>query len=220
MDAPLNGGAFRDIDVLTRPGSVVHALYPSAVVAGNTETSQRVVDVVFGALAKALPNHIPAASCGTMSSVALGSDNWSYYETIGGGSGASAAGNGESGVQCHMTNTLNTPAEALELQYPMRVRRFERARDTGGAGRSRGGDGIVREIEALADCTGTILSDRRTIAPYGLSGGAPAHVGANTLLDPHANRQSVALNGKSHFPLKRGHRLRIQTPGGGGWGVP
>ena len=211
---PLNAGAFRDIEVLTRPGSVVHARYPSAVVAGNTETSQRVVDVVFGALAKALPHIIPAASCGTMSSIALGSSNWSYYETIGGGAGASAAGDGAAGIQCHMTNTLNTPAEALELQYPLRVRRFERAARTGGAGQHVGGDGIVREIEALDDCSGTILSDRRTIAPYGLDGGASASCGVNTLLHPHA----TTLAGKAKFELKRGQRLRIQTPGGGGWG--
>ncbi|CAN5589755.1 hydantoinase B/oxoprolinase family protein [soil metagenome] len=221
-DAPLNGGAFRDIEVRTRPGSVVDAQYPSAVVAGNTETSQRVVDVVFGALASALPDRIPAASCGSMSSVALGTDDWSYYETIGGGSGASAAGEGASGIQCHMTNTLNTPAEALELQYPLRVRRFERAASTGGAGRFHGGDGIVREIEALADCTGTILSDRRSIGPHGLSGGGRGRAGENTLLNQHANETTGAaagnLGGKSQFRMKAGQRLRIQTPGGGGWG--
>src|SRR5439155_24193147 len=125
---PLNGGCFRNIDVITRPGSVVHAQFPAAVVAGNTETSQRVVDVVFGALAKALPDRLPPASCGTMSSVALGGPSggqaaWTYYETIGGGSGAGPAGDGASAVQCHMTNTLNTPAEAIEMQYPLRVRR-------------------------------------------------------------------------------------------------
>src|SRR5579884_3447995 len=123
---PFNAGCFRDIDVLTEPGTVVHAVYPAAVVAGNTETSQRVVDVVLGALAAALPDRIPAASCGTMSSVALGGEGWTYYETIGGGSGAGPTWDGASAVQCHMTNTLNTPAEALEMQYPLRVQRFER----------------------------------------------------------------------------------------------
>src|SRR5688572_22477687 len=136
---PLNGGCVRNGDVVTRPGTVVHAEYPAAVVAGNTETSQRVVDVVLGALAQALPEKIPAASCGTMSSVALGGVDaagrpWTYYETIGGGSGAGPGWDGEPAVQCHMTNTLNTPAEAIEMQYPLRVRWFERAAGTGGAG--------------------------------------------------------------------------------------
>ncbi len=143
---PLNGGCFRNVGVVTRPGSVLHALYPAAVVAGNTETSQRVVDVVFGALAQALPETIPAASCGTMSSVAMGGSAWTYYETTGGGCGAGPSWAGEHAVQCHMTNTLNTPAEAIELQYPLRVRRFERAIGTGGRGAMHGGDGTVREL--------------------------------------------------------------------------
>jgi len=215
---PLNGGCFRNIDVLTRPGTVVHALYPAAVVAGNTETSQRVVDVVFGALAQALPERIPAASCGTMSSVALGGAGWTYYETVGGGSGAGPGFDGESAVQCHMTNTLNTPAEAIEMQYPLRVRRFERAGGTGGAGRYRGGDGIVRELEALAECEGTILSDRRVSRPYPLHRGEPATTGANTLLAAGGS-SPVPLSGKTRFSLRPADFLRIQTPGGGGWGA-
>src|SRR5262249_43781358 len=174
---PLNAGCFRNIEVITRPGSVLHALYPAAVVAGNTETSQRVVDVVLGALAQAMPDRIPAASCGTMSSVALGARAWTYYETIGGGCGAGPGWHGESAIQCHMTNTLNTPAEAIELQYPLRIRRFERAPNTGGHGKFTGGDGIIREIEALEDCEGTILSDRRLTRPYGLGGAEPADAG-------------------------------------------
>jgi N-methylhydantoinase B len=227
VHVPLNAGAFRNIDVLTRPGGVLHAQHPAAVVAGNTETSQRVVDVVFGALARALPDRIPAASCGTMSSIALGSppphlptspsSPWTYYETIGGGAGASPRGPGAHAVQCHMTNTLNTPAEALEMQYPLRVRRFERANNTGGAGKHAGGDGIVRELEALADCEGTILSDRRTLQPYGLANGAPAASGANAILTPAG---VTPLAGKSKFTLRQGDRLQIQTPGGGGWGRP
>jgi N-methylhydantoinase B len=224
---PLNGGCFRNIEVITRPGSVVHAQYPAAVVAGNTETSQRVVDVVFGALAKALPDRIPAASCGTMSSVALGSipvphagaersvaadSSWTYYETIGGGSGAGPTGDGASAVQCHMTNTLNTPAEAIEMQYPLRVRRFERAAASGGTGKHRGGDGIVREIEALLPAEGTVITDRRISRPYGLSGGLPARAGGNSVND-------VPLAGKSRVKLSRGDVLRIITPGGGGWGA-
>ncbi|HEY8748963.1 MAG TPA: hydantoinase B/oxoprolinase family protein [Tepidisphaeraceae bacterium] len=213
---PFNSGCFRNIRVVTEPGTLVHALYPAAVVAGNTETSQRVVDVVFGALAQALPMRIPAASCGTMSSVALGGEGWTYYETIAGGSGASAAGDGASAVQCHMTNTLNTPAEALEMQYPLRVRKFERAAGSGGAGRFRGGDGVLREIEALADCEGTVLSDRRVSSPYGLGGGAAGMVGRNSIIGVDGSER--AISGKARFVLKAGERLRIRTPGGGGFG--
>src|SRR6185437_5776628 len=213
---PLNGGCFRNIDVITEPGTVVHARYPAAVVAGNTETSQRVVDVVFGALAHALPDRIPAASCGTMSSVALGGAGWTYYETIAGGSGAGPGFDGASAVQCHMTNTLNTPAEALELQYPLRVRGFERAAGTGGRGRFCGGDGILREIEVLADCEGTILSDRRQSQPYGLAGGRAAQPGQNSICNSDCSLQSLA--GKTRFTLQSGQLLRIRTPGGGGWG--
>jgi N-methylhydantoinase B len=220
---PLNGGCFRNIRILTRPGTVVHALYPAAVVAGNTETSQRVVDVVFGALANALPDVIPAASCGTMSSVALGGARpggrvWTYYETVGGGSGASPDGAGASAVQCHMTNTLNTPAEAIELQYPLRVRRFERAAGTGGAGRHDGGDGIVREIEALDDCEGTLLADRRRGRPYGLRGGGRGEQGKDSIHATASDGNVAWHTGKVRFPLRHGDVLRIQTPGGGGWG--
>ena len=214
--APFNAGCFRNIEVLTRPRSLLHAEYPSAVVAGNTETSQRVVDVIFGALAHALPDRIPAASCGTMNSIALGGENWTYYETIGGGSGASREGVGASAVQCHMTNTLNTPAEALEMQYPLRVRRFSRADSTGGAGLHRGGCGIVRELEALSDCEGTILADRRQSRPYGLQGGESAQSGRNLIIDPDGSER--LLPGKVQFKLRKGQILRIQTPGGGGWG--
>ena len=214
---PFNAGCFRNIQVLTMPGTVVDAVAPAAVVAGNTETSQRIVDVVFGALAKALPHRIPAASCGTMSSVALGAQGWTYYETIAGGSGAGPGFDGASAVQCHMTNTLNTPAEALEMQYPLRVRRFERATNTGGAGRRRGGDGIVREIEALADCEGTLLTDRRLSRPYGLAGGEAAVPGANCVVSAEGSVRP--LPAKARFTLARGHLLRIQTPGGGGWGA-
>jgi N-methylhydantoinase B len=212
---PFNAGCFRNIRVVSEPGTLVHAEFPAAVVAGNTETSQRVVDVVFGALAKALPEKIPAASCGTMSSVAMGGAGWTYYETIAGGSGASAVGDGASAVQCHMTNTLNTPAEALEMQYPLRVRRFERAQGTGGGGRWRGGDGVMREIEALGDCEGTVLSDRRVRGPYGLEGGAPGAIGVNSIVGADGKERGVG--GKAKFELKVGERLRVRTPGGGGY---
>jgi N-methylhydantoinase B len=217
---PLNGGCFRDIQVITRPGSVVDAQYPAAVVAGNTETSQRVVDVILGALAKALPDMIPAASCGSMSSVALGGvtasgEAWTYYETIGGGSGAGPGYDGASAVQCHMTNTLNTPAEAIELQYPLRVRQFEALAGSGGRGRYRGGDGIIRVLEALGPCAGTVLGDRRTSRPYGLAGGEPARSGNNA--SDSANGKNP-LPGKALFDLNTGDRLIIATPGGGGFG--
>jgi N-methylhydantoinase B len=213
----LNGGCFRNIDVLTTPGAVVDAVYPAAVAAGNTETSQRIVDVVLGALAAAMPDRIPAASCGTMSSLALGGAGWTYYETIGGGSGAGRGFDGAGAVQCHMTNTLNTPAEAIELQYPLRVRRFERDSLSGGAGEFTGGDGIVREIEALAPLDGTILSDRRLTRPYGLSGGNAADPGESWIILPNESRQTL-LPGKARFAMQAGQRLRIRTPGGGGWG--
>jgi len=146
-----------------------------------------------------------------MSSLALGGTHWTYYETIGGGSGAGPTWNGEPAIQCHMTNTLNTPAEAIELQYPLRVLRFERAPHTGGQGQYTGGDGIIRELQALALCEGTLLTDRRTTKPYGLNGGASAKTGENVV----ANNSAP---GKSHFRLTPGQTLRIQTPGGGGWG--
>ena len=146
-----------------------------------------------------------------MNSVALGNETWTYYETIGGGSGASSDADGASAVQCHMTNTLNTPAEALEMQYPLRVRRFGRAPDSGGAGIHAGGDGIIREIEALAACEGTVITDRRMSRPYGLAGGKPAQPGVNSI-------NELTIGGKSKVKLKRGDVLRIVTPGGGGFG--
>jgi N-methylhydantoinase B len=219
--APLNAGLFRNVEVVTRPGTVVHALYPAAVVAGNTETSQRVVDVVFGALAKALPGKIPAASCGTMSSVALGGVRddgtpWRYYETVGGGSGAGPGWQGASAVQCHMTNTLNTPAEAIEMQYPLRVEAFEVRRGSGGRGRFTGGSGIVRRLRALAPCEGTLLGDRRVGQPYGIDGGGSGAAGEDSVVSAGARRR---LAGKCQFTLAPGEALEVRTPGGGGWGV-
>jgi N-methylhydantoinase B len=156
-----------------------------------------------------------------MSSVALGGPTgdpaaWTYYETIPGGSGGSPAGHGASAVQCHMTNTLNTPAEAIEMQYPLRVRRFERAQGSGGAGKHRGGDGIIRELEALAPAEGTVITDRRISRPYGLAGGQPARAGQNSIVN--ADRSEIPIAGKARVKLSRGQILRIVTPGGGGWG--
>jgi N-methylhydantoinase B len=218
---PLNDGCFSAIEVITRPGSLVDAQYPRPVVAGNTETSQRIVDVVFGALAQALPQRIPAASGGTMSAFALGSRGgpvWTYIETIPGGAGGGPRWEGASAVHTHMTNTLNTPAEALEMQYPLRVRRFERSRGSGGAGLHRGGDSVIREVEVLADIEGTILSERRVGRPWGLHGGQPGASGSNTLIQPDGSE--VPLGGKAHFFAAPGSCVRIVTPAGGGWNAP
>lgn len=215
-EVPMCAGSFRAISLIAPEGCLVNARAPSAVAAGNVETSQRIVDAVFGALAQALPDRIPAASQGTMNNLAMGSAEagrgWDYYETIGGGMGASARGDGLSCVQVHMTNTLNTPIEVLELAFPVRVRRYARRHGSGGAGRHRGGDGIVREYEFLRAATVTVLSERRTHAPWGLAGGAPGVPGVNRL-------NGEAQPGKFSWPVAPGDVLSIETPGGGGWGA-
>ena len=206
-DPSPNAGTFEPIQVVTRPACAVAAVHPAAVAGGNTETSQRVVDAVFDALRQALPDLIPAESCGTMSSIAFGGEGgggWTYYETIGGGSGAGSAGVGQGGVQCHMTNTLNTPAEALELQYPLRVRRYALRDGSGGEGMHRGGDGIVREIEFLADGHATLLSERRVLAPRGANNGGDGQCGRDTL-------NGSPLPGRAEFAFKAGDTLRIET---------
>ncbi|MCU0508423.1 MAG: hydantoinase B/oxoprolinase family protein [Anaerolineae bacterium] len=221
--APANAGIFRRVRVVTEPGSVVDARFPAAVAAGNVETSQRIVDAVLGAFSRALPGKAPAASQGTMNNVTIGGTDprgggaFAYYETIGGGMGASATADGLSGVHVHMTNTLNTPAEALEYAYPLRVTEYALRRGSGGDGAQRGGDGLIREIELLADATVTILSERREGAPYGLAGGADGARGANRLL--RLSDEDVELPGKVTFDARRGERVRIETPGGGGYGT-
>jgi N-methylhydantoinase B len=210
-------GAFRRIEIVTQPGTFVDARHPAAVAAGNVETSMRIVDAILGALAQALPKRIPAASQGTMNNVAMGRHDgdtrWDYYETIGGGTGASARNAGASAIHSHMTNTLNTPIESLETHFPLRVRRYEIRRRSGGVGRFAGGDGIVREFEFLAPARVTVLTERRTNRPWGLSGGGHAAAGVNAL-----NRRE--LGGKTAFDVNRGDVLTIETPGGGGWGSP
>jgi len=219
---PTNAGMMRPLEVLAPLGSVVNANFPAAVAGGNVETSQRIVDVLFRALAVALPDRVPAASCGSMNNFAFGGfdaqrgRHYSYYETIAGGAGASAAGDGESAVQTHMTNTMNTPIEALEADLPVRVVRYVVRRGSGGRGRNRGGDGLDREIELRAPAELTILSDRRYHAPYGLRDGAPAKLGRNSLALP--GRRAKDLPAKCSLSVPAGSRVRIRTPGGGGWG--
>jgi len=214
---PAAWGAFRPIRILAPEGSLVHARRPAAVAAGNVETSTRIVDALCGALAQALPEAIPAASHGSMNNVAMGwagpGPVWDYYETIGGGMGAGPRGGGLSGVQTHMTNTRNTPVEALEMRFPVRVRRYALRRGSGGRGRRRGGDGLVREFEFLAPARVTLLTERRRHAPWGLAGGGAGAPGENRL-------NGRPLPGKVSLEVGPGDRLAIATPGGGGWGRP
>ncbi len=221
---PSNYGTIRPLDVVAPEGSLVNARIPAAVAGGNVETSQRIVDVVLGALSQAMPGKIPAASYGTMSNLTLGGTDprtgkdFAYYETIAGGMGARPSADGLNATHCHMTNSLNTPIEAFEHTYPFRVRRYAVRRGSGGMGRFRGGDGIVRELEALGPAEVTILSDRRRYAPYGLEGGEPGKVGRNVLLMPDGTERE--LGGKASVWVEAGTVVRVETPGGGGYGSP
>ncbi|MBA2848372.1 hydantoinase B/oxoprolinase family protein [Thermosulfuriphilus ammonigenes] len=215
-EMPINAGALEPIRVLTKPGTVVDARYPSPVAAGNVETSQRLVDVILGALAQAIPERIPAASCGSMNNVAMGFGELTYYETIGGGMGGRFGAPGLSGVHTHMTNTLNTPIEALEQIYPLLVERYRLRERSGGRGRFRGGDGIIRAYRFLQPTQVTILSERRRFCPYGLQGGAPGRRGQNVFIRGGKKR---ILPGKTHLQALPGDILEIRTPGGGGWGA-
>jgi N-methylhydantoinase B len=220
-DVPTNHGTFIPITVIAPAGTVVHARPPAAVAQGNVETSQRIADVVFGALASALPEIIPAASQGTMNNITAGGTDprtgqpFTYYETMGGGMGARPDLDGLSGIQVHMTNTLNTPIEALEYAYPLRVTAYCLRDHSGGNGASKGGDGLVREITFEAPTEVTLLTERRSRPPYGLYGGEPGKCGENRFL--HAG-QEMLLPGKTHFHAVPGDRLTILSPGGGGWG--
>jgi N-methylhydantoinase B len=220
---PATAGLLRPIGVLAPEGTVVNARPPAAVAGGNVETSQRIVDVLLRALARAVPDRVPAASQGTMNNFSFGGADprgggaFAYYETTAGGMGARPGSAGLSGIHTHMTNSLNTPIEVFEHACPVRVLRYGLRRDSGGRGRWRGGDGIVREIEFLTDVTASILSDRRRIRPYGLAGGAPGSAGRNTLL---RGGRRESLPSKVSLRLRAGDVLRIETPGGGGWGKP
>jgi N-methylhydantoinase B len=213
----------RRVRVITKPGTIVDAKPPAAVAGGNVETSQRIVDTLLRAFADILPLRIPAASSGTMNNLTIGGidplsgEPFAYYETIAGGSGARPNGNGVSGVHTNMTNTMNTPVEALEYAYPLRVRQYRFRRGSGGEGKFRGGDGLVREIELLEDAQVTLLTDRRKIAPYGLQGASAGDRGRNVLI---SNGQETELPGKCNLQASAGTILRIETPGGGGWGTP
>ena len=219
-DVPLNAGTFAPITVTAPRGSVVNALSPSAVAGGNVETSQRIVDVILQALSAALPGDIPACSAGTMNNVTMGGADengapWTYYETLGGGAGASRTQSGASAVQTHMTNTLNTPIEALERAFPLRVTRYCVRADSGGAGEMRGGDGLIREIEFLREATVTMLSTRRETAPPAACGGKKGAPGRNVLnLAGHVRELPAQFT--REFAV--GEKLTVETPGGGGWG--
>jgi N-methylhydantoinase B/oxoprolinase/acetone carboxylase alpha subunit len=220
-ELPANGGALRPVTVVAPPGSIVAARPPVAVGAGNVEVSQRVADVCLGALAQALPARVGAASQGTMNNVLVGGAAFVYYETIGGGQGGRPAGRaGMNGVHTAMTNTRDTPVEALERAYPMRVRRYELRTNSGGAGAAPGGDGIVRELEMLADATVSLVTERRVSAPWGLAGGEPGARGENWLLRGGDPTSAQPLPDKATIVLHAGDVVRIVTPGGGGFGPP
>jgi N-methylhydantoinase B len=220
-EPPLNAGCFRPIEVIAPPGTVVNADPPHAVAAGNVETSQRIVDVVLGALAQALPDVIPAASQGTMNNLTLGGRHpesgqpYAFYETIAGGTGGGPTAPGLDGAHAHMTNTWNTPVEALEFAYPFRVERYAIRDGSGGDGQHRGGAGLCREMRVLGRAQGTLIAERRRSRPYGLAGGEPGEPGEDMLLRDGEIRP---LDAKAALDLEAGDVIRVCTPGGGGWG--
>ncbi|MDQ2977164.1 MAG: hydantoinase B/oxoprolinase family protein [Acidobacteriota bacterium] len=222
-DVPASAGLMAPIEVIAPEGTVVNAVHPASVAGGNVETSQRVVDVLFKALAQALPGKIPAASQGTMNNLTIGGIDlrpgqtaleFSYYETVAGGMGARPAQDGMSAVHTHMTNSLNTPAEALEYAYPLRVREYKVRKGSGGQGKQLGGDGVIREIETLVQAHMSLLADRRKRGPYGLFGGEDGKPGTAAIIRD-GNARSIGSKGS--WELEAGDRVRIETPGGGGW---
>jgi N-methylhydantoinase B len=223
-DVPAAAGLMRPIEVIAPAGTIVNARPPAAVAGGNVETSQRIVDVLLKALAQAIPDRIPAAASGTMNNLTIGGidprtgEPFTYYETIAGGMGARPGKDGVSGIHAHMTNSLNTPAEALEFAYPLRVRRYSLRPGSGGEGKFRGGEGITRQIELLTDCDVTLLADRRSRGPWGLAGGSDGAAGKAFIVRHDGSVEPMP--GKFSTRLRKGERIRIETPGGGGWGTP
>jgi len=221
-EVPATAGLMRSIEVIAPEGAIVNARPPAAVAGGNVETSQRIVDVLLRALSQAIPDRIPAAASGTMNNLTIGGTDprtgapFTYYETIAGGMGARPTKPGVSGVHTHMTNSLNTPAEALEYAYPLRVRTYSLRSESGGQGKYPGGKGIIREIEVLTDCDVTLLADRRDRGPWGLAGGTDGAVGKATIV--RSSGAVEAMPGKFSTRLQSGERIRIETPGGGAWG--
>jgi N-methylhydantoinase B len=221
-DVPASAGLIEPIEVVAPKGTVVNASLPASVAGGNVETSQRIVDTVFKALSQAIPDRIPAASQGTMNNLTIGGIDprtgaeFSYYETVAGGMGARPAHDGMNATHTHMTNSLNTPAEALEYAYPLRVREYRIRKTSGGKGRHKGGDGAIREIETLADARMSLLADRRKRAPYGLKGGKDGERGRAFIIRHDRTREQ--LTSKGSWSLAVGDRVRIETPSGGGFG--
>jgi N-methylhydantoinase B len=222
-DAPATEGILRPLKLHAPEGSIVNARPPAAVAAGNVETSQRIVDVLLRALAQAIPERVPAASAGTMSNLTIGGTDprtdeaFAYYETAAGGMGARPGMDGINGTHTHMTNSLNTPIEALEYAYPFRMRRYGYRDGSGGEGEFRGGDGLIREVELLSDAQVTLLAERRKFRPYGLAGGGDGAPGG-AWVTKATSGETIELPGKCSLSLKKGDTLRIETPGGGGWG--
>lgn len=222
-DLPMNHGAYAPLTLTIPDGSLLNPSPPHAVAAGNVETSQRITDVVLGALAQVLPDLIPAASQGTMNNVTFGGRDkagnlFAYYETIGGGIGAGPTSNGGSGLHTHMSNTLNTPVEALEYSFPVRVEAYELRENSGGDGLFRGGDGVRRTIQFEVPVRVTLTTERRTRAPYGLAGGEAGQMGRNALL--RWRKEPTELPGKVTLDVQAWDMIQIETPGGGGWGTP
>ncbi|MEE8044025.1 MAG: hydantoinase B/oxoprolinase family protein [Thermodesulfobacteriota bacterium] len=220
---PLNSGPLRAIEIIVDENSILNAKFPAAVVGGNVETSQRVVDVVFGALSKAIPQKVPAASAGSMSNFTFGGlnprigRNFAYYETIAGGMGGRFGADGVSAVQTHMTNTLNTPIESLERELPVMINSYSIRKHSGGKGKYRGGDSIIREYKFLSKATVSMITERRRFSPYGVEGAEPGKKGRNFFI---RNNKAAKIDPKATFEVKNGDRIRIETPGGGGWGHP
>ena len=220
---PLNSGSLRTVEIIVDENSILNAKFPAAVVGGNVETSQRVVDVIFGALSKAAPKKVPAASAGSMSNFTFGGinprtgRNFAYYETIAGGMGGRFGADGVSAVQTHMTNTLNTPIESLERELPVMLNSYSIRKQSGGEGKYRGGDSIIREYKFLSKATVSMITERRKFSPYGVEGGECGKKGKNIFI---RSKRAAKIDPKATFEVKNGDIIRIETPGGGGWGNP